>query len=717
LNPLGTKTVDSSKSTSRAAVRFAIDMVLHSYSAVLFARSRWMGLLLLLATLVVPSVGLVGLGGVVLANGICLALALDRASVRSGLLGYNALLVFLAIGAFLEHSPVVLLVALAAGLLTVLMHVALTGALRSHFGLPVLSLPFVLVTWVVLAAVPHLKGVALVSHPPAVHLPALPGPLMLDGFFRSLGAIFFQPHWASGVLVLVALGRWSRIAVVHAMVGFGVAWAADAWLLHFPPNFFHVYAGFNVVLTAVALGGVFFVPGPDASLLSVGGSLVAALVTVGSLSILAPLGLPVLALPFNLVALLTLYALRQRSASSRPRSVTGRDARPEDNLAWYRQWAVRFGQKDGPRLVLPFRGAWTVSQGNDGPHTHQSIWRHGLDFEVRGTDGRWCEGTGDQLTDYHCYRLPVVAPAPGTVVRVVDGLPDCAPGTADTIHPWGNLVLLWVGADRYFLLAHLTPGSIRVEEGATVRTGQELARCGASGRAPRPHLHVQLQSTSVVGAPTVPMGFHNLWSPALEGARLERYGVPKEGQQVRNSIIGNLRIDWPIGARTRWRWADGSEPLEVVELVSQLDSSGQPCLLVMGSAACMRFEIRDGIFYALGVDGDHPVLRTLYAALLMVPLDAALDRVGAALTWKDTIDLRVLSSGGWSWLRDIISTVVPPKKHFVDYSACRTPDGLVLEGRSEALQTAAHVDAAGVSRVFLELQGRRMSLTKLGEAP
>ncbi len=696
---------------------FALDTVLHSYSAVLFARSRVIGLLLLVASFVVPSVGLVGLVGVCVASGLSLALQLDREAVRTGLLGYNALLVFLAIGALLDRSSAFYVLAVAAAFLTVLVHVGLSGAMRFHLRLPALSLPFVMVTWVLVAAVPHLKGVALVAHPPAVDLPALPGPDFLDAFLRSLGAIFFQPHWVAGALVLVALGLWSRIAVVHALIGFAVAWAADAWLLTFPADFFHVYAGFNIVLTAVALGGIFYVPGPGSLLLGVGGALTSALVTVGGLAFLAPHGLPVLALPLNLVVLVTIYALRLRTSESRPRSVDGMGASPEENLAWFRQRVARFTTGVPVRLALPFRGAWVVTQGNDGPHTHQGAWRHGLDFEVQGADGRLFRGQGTRLTDYHCYRLPVTAPCAGTVVRVVDGVADNTPGEMDTTNNWGNLVLLQVAPDRYFLMAHLAPGSIRVREGEAVVIGQEVARCGASGRAPRPHLHVQLQARPDIGAPTVELGFHDVWSDGVETATVDRFLTPAEGAVVRNIAPTPASAAWarlPVGARVCWTVTLDGQPADAVEMVSSVDLLGARSLDVVDTEARLVFENRGVSFFSYGVDGRHPALVALYAALLKVPMDAALLKDDTTLTWDDAIDLRVVRPGVGAWLRDVLGAFVPVGTDLIRYTARRDGPDLLIEGTADRLRTSARIGPTGVASVTLEDGGRTIALVADG---
>ncbi len=496
--------------------------VLSAYSQVLFSRSPAVGALLLAATFVDPTIGAVGLAGAVLATVTARIAGFDGEAVRSGLLGYNALLVFAMVGAMLTPSPAfwALAAVLAAGV--VLTQVALGDVLHRYFGLPVLSLPFVVVSWVALASVPFVRGMGFRSAETAAAaagggglsgdvLP-FPGPELLDHFLRSLGAIFFQPNWIAGALVCTALVVFSRIATLHAVAGFAVAVVADRFLFSMPAEFLHTWVGFNFVLTAIALGGIFFVPGPRSMVLAVVGSLLCGWVAVAASRVLQPLGLPILALPLNVVTLGTIAAMRVRRPDALPRPVDFIAGAPEDNLNHFRTRIRRFRSAVPILLKLPFRGTWTVTQGNDGEHTHQGRWRHGLDFEVVGRDGERHENSGDSVEDWYCYGLPVSAPAPGTVVRVVDGLPDNAVGEVDTEHNWGNVVVIRHAPAVFSVLAHLSPGTIPVVEGQAVTSGTVVGAVGSSGRAPVPHLHFQLQATPTVGDATIPVEFHAVFA-------------------------------------------------------------------------------------------------------------------------------------------------------------------------------------------------------------
>ena len=57
-------------------------------------------------------------------------------------------------------------------------------------------------------------------------------------------------------------------------------------------------------------------------------------------------------------------------------------------------------------------------------------------------------------------------------------------------------------------LCHLQRGSLEVEVGQGVRTGDPLARCGNSGNSTEPHVHVQaIDRVDVDGAAAVAITF------------------------------------------------------------------------------------------------------------------------------------------------------------------------------------------------------------------
>lgn len=151
------------------------------------------------------------------------------------------------------------------------------------------------------------------------------------------------------------------------------------------------------------------------------------------------------------------------------------------------------------RFVLPVDGTWDVLQG--GPTPEQNL-HHGhpeqhfaLDLVVRDEHGRVRPPEGASLhraSDHYAYGQVVRAPAPGVVVKAVDDRADEAPGSPGT--GGGNGVVIDHGFGEFGALWHFAPGSVAVEVGEEVRTGQVLGRVGNSGATTLPHLHWHLST-------------------------------------------------------------------------------------------------------------------------------------------------------------------------------------------------------------------------------
>ena len=152
--------------------------------------------------------------------------------------------------------------------------------------------------------------------------------------------------------------------------------------------------------------------------------------------------------------------------------------------------------------TLPFAGEWIVAKGGITPETSHS-WeilsqRYAYDFAIVDTAGRRHTGYGSSLKDYYAYEQPILAPANGEVIEVVDGIRD-APGVGTgwmdwrTPHIGGNSVTIRHAEGEFSYLAHLIPESIRVRVGQRVERGEEVGLCGHSGHSTEPHLHFQVQ--------------------------------------------------------------------------------------------------------------------------------------------------------------------------------------------------------------------------------
>jgi hypothetical protein len=116
----------------------------------------------------------------------------------------------------------------------------------------------------------------------------------------------------------------------------------------------------------------------------------------------------------------------------------------------------------------------------------QAEQQFAIDYIQIGPNNACCNGPPQAVRSWWGYDAPVLAAAPGTVVAVVDGLPDQEPvGTITGVtlaNVAGNRVVEDIGGGRYAFYAHLRPGSIpaRVREGARLRPGDLISAASAA---------------------------------------------------------------------------------------------------------------------------------------------------------------------------------------------------------------------------------------------
>jgi urea transporter/murein DD-endopeptidase MepM/ murein hydrolase activator NlpD len=608
------------------------------------------------ATFVVPAQGLAGLAGLVLSNLAALAFGMPRKQIRQGYFAYNGLLVGLALGLTFRVNFSFVLVLIVVSILGVFVASAVRAVFERYIGTPPLSVPFVLTTWLAISAGERFSGLFYTLTP--YEITALSGvlPHSIEFLVRSLGAALFQLSVPSGILIALGLLLFSRYGFILAVAGL-----ASGSILHMtlggrPTDLTGEWIGFNFVLTALALGGVWAVPGLGSFLLAMVGAACCAIIAEAAMVILKPLGLPLLAFPFVATTTIILYAVKHRERLDYFQTITLPADSPEDNLKAANNYTARALASEIPGFELPFHGEWTVTQGISGEYTHQGLWTHAWDFEVFGEDGRPFRGDGSKLEDFLDYKLPILSPGAGKVVRVVDHIRDNPVGQVNADSNWGNLVIIWHYGSVYTALCHMAEGEVTVREGAQVQAGDVIGKVGSSGRSPVPHLHFQVQYSPEIGAPTV---WSELVNYVVKENGLDRYvtrGVPKKDQRVKWLQTDISRFEagsFPLGES--WKFVISHEGEEHEEIWhSEVDFFGNRYLCCHEAHARIHLVVDRKSLIFLDYKGSRgTALSWFFLALPRIPFTKM------NVTWKDKLPPDLLLPWYRKLLFDLAEPLVP----------------------------------------------------------
>lgn len=640
-----------------------------SYNQVFFSDNRWFALALFAASFTDLHVGISGLSAVVMALVLGRILGFNAGSLSNGTYTYNVLLVGLTMGAYFRLNAVFFVILLLASLITLLLSVWLSASLSLR-KLPMLSLPFVLGIWIILLSARHFHAVGLNERGIYLYndLSGLGGigfvnlylrlsdlglPPLLVVYFKSMGAIFFQNHIVSGLVITIGLLIFSRIAFSLSVIGFLSGYLFCTLVQGNLSDMEYSYIGFNYILTAIAIGGFFLVPSVGSYLLAAVSAPLVSLFTGALGSIASGYMLSLYSLPFTFVVLLILYALNNRQALNCLYPVQYQLFSPERNLYLFRHYTGRFRKHALTHIQLPFYGEWTVSQAYDGNPTHKDDWRYALDFVVTDDEQKTYRLPGQQLPDYYCYQLPVLAPADGEVVLIEDGIGDNAVGDVDLEHNWGNTIIIRHAEQLYSKLSHLKKDSFRVKEGDRVKKGDVLALCGSSGRSPEPHLHFQLQAVPYVGAATIDYPLSYYVSRRQNAWKLHSFEVPAEGEQVMRPLstpllteafqfIPGMKLEFEIEKET------GKETESWEVMTGPADFTYLYCAKTASSA----WFINNGtVFYFTSFSGDEEsLLYYFYLGAQKILLSYYQD-----LQIEDRLPPGVFYKGGLKIVQDIIA--------------------------------------------------------------
>jgi urea transporter len=289
-----------------------INYILRGIGQVIFLNNPLSGLLILVALLLQsPWVGILSLVGGIASTLSAIALKLDRDSIRNGIFGYNGVLVGAALGTFglAGNGALNLLWAIA-----VVVFSSLTTVLMKTMGIwcastlkaPPLTLPFNIATLLFLSLVLFVPQSLFDLGSSAS---TLTGSSSFDWLklARSLpisfGQVFLADKLIPGILIGLAVAICTPIGAGVGILGSVLGLLVGLILGAAPEKLYAGLWGYNAILAAMAIGGVFYAPTRYSILIGGACGLLSAITGAVLAFMITPLGLPVLTLPFCIVTI------------------------------------------------------------------------------------------------------------------------------------------------------------------------------------------------------------------------------------------------------------------------------------------------------------------------------------------------------------------------------------------------------------------------------
>ncbi|MDW8543127.1 MULTISPECIES: urea transporter [Staphylococcus] len=289
----------------------AVRIILKNIAQVLLLNNAWTGLFILLGLFVGNwKVGIMTLAASIIALLLAKRTNYSNEEINSGLAGFNPVLTAIALTLFLVPEWYSILIAFIAIVITM----PIGSAFREFFkpfGVPMLTMPYVFVSWLILLMSFQFKFVNADVNilPDTVQEIQFSGHSIhfINAFLSGFSEIFLLKSIMAGVLILIGIfiasSKAGVFAIVANLIGFTAVLVLGANHDQINDGLF----GYNVILTVLALG-VAFRTRIQRYISIVLGILLTVVLHAGMTTLLTPFGLPVFTLPFIIATWIMLFA-------------------------------------------------------------------------------------------------------------------------------------------------------------------------------------------------------------------------------------------------------------------------------------------------------------------------------------------------------------------------------------------------------------------------
>ncbi len=633
-----------------------------------------------------PYAGFTGLVAVMLAIFLSHNTGLNKTSIENGTYSFNALIIGIGMGSMFNFCIAFWLVLSIVIILSVILSVIFQSRLRPY-GLPFLTLPFVLCFWAVLLVAKDFEAInfsfrniywlndayaignqELVSF--LMFMEKLELPALVSTFFRALSSLYFQNNIFAGILIAAGILIHSRIIFSLIVIGFLSAYGFNNIVMAHPEGMNYYLYGGNFILVSVAIGGFFVVPSGHSYLWAILSVPITFIIVMALGTIMAQWNLPVYSMPFCITVLSLLNFIALKAPKGKMVLTPLQFYSPEKNLYNYLNAKERLLNANHIRLHLPFIGQWMVSQGYDGNITHKGDWGKALDFIIVDHELKTYHPYPATPENFYCYNIPVLAPADGYVQVIEDRIEDNEIGKINQQQNWGNSIVIKHAEGLYTKMSHLRQNSFKVKTGDYVKQGEIVAACGNSGRSPEPHLHFQVQTTPHIGSKTFAYPIAHYIAKTAAKVEVKEFSTPKETEIVYNATA-NTTIKKAFEFLPGFNLSVAAESMEEGKWEVFTDAYNLSYIYCHHSKSVAYFKQNEIMFYFTAFEGDkNSLLYYFYLACYKIylstePAVAAIDKFPLQLT-KNTIA---------KWVQDFVSPfIIFNRLHYESFNEADSKD-------------------------------------------
>lgn len=248
--------------------------------------------------------------GVVVATATAWALNCDDVSVKSGLFGFNGVLVGAALPTFIAASPQLWVYVVIGAAASTVITATFSATLTKTWGIPGSTGPFVLTGWLMLAGAYAFGGLHVTGDAPKLATDYVQGAIaippvieLVQIFFRNIGQVYLLGNEISGAIILAGIFIASVPAGVATAAGSLVAMVVAIGMGADPAVVAQGLYGFSAVLTALAVGVIFINPSVKVAFYALLATVTCVFVQGAFDVVMAPAGLPSFTAPY----VLTMY--------------------------------------------------------------------------------------------------------------------------------------------------------------------------------------------------------------------------------------------------------------------------------------------------------------------------------------------------------------------------------------------------------------------------